>query len=47
MDVKTAFLHGNVLKKIYIYQPKGFDDGSGRVYLLNKALYSLKQLPRI
>ena len=42
IDVKTAFLYGNVLKKIYIYQPKGFDDGSGRVYLLNKALYSLK-----
>ena len=47
MDVKTAFLHGNVLEKIYIYQPKGFDDGSGRVCLLNKALYGLKQSPRI
>ena len=42
IDVKTAFLHGNVLEKIYIYQPKGFNDGSGRVCLLNKALYGLK-----
>ena len=47
MDVKTAFLYGDVDTNIYIYQPTGFDDGSGRVCKLNKALYGLKQSPRI
>jgi hypothetical protein len=49
MDVKTAFLYGNIDTKIYIEQPKGI--GAIRelykVYKLNKALYSLKQLPHI
>ena len=44
MDVKTAFLYGNINTKIYIEQPKGI--GAIRelykVYKLNKALYSLK-----
>jgi len=46
IDVKTAFLYGNIDTKIYIEQPKGI--GAIRelykVYKLNKALYSLKQL---
>ena len=49
IDIKTAFLYGNIDTKIYIEQPKGI--GAIRelykVYKLNKVLYSLKQLPYI
>jgi hypothetical protein len=47
MDVKTAFLYGNIDEEVYIEQPPEFDDGTGRVCKLNKALYGLKQAPRI
>ena len=47
MDVKTAFLYGEIDEEIYLQQPIGFDDKSGRVCKLNKALYGLKQSPRI
>ena len=47
MDVKTAFLYGDIDEAIYIDQPPGCDDGSGRVCRLNKTLYGLKQSPRI
>ncbi|CAI7856409.1 unnamed protein product [Closterium sp. NIES-54] len=46
MDVKTAFLYGVVDEEIYMKQPEGYDDGSGRVCRLNKAIYGLKQTPR-
>ncbi|CAI7863051.1 unnamed protein product, partial [Closterium sp. NIES-54] len=46
MDVKTAFLYGLVDEEIYMTQPEGYDDGSGRVCRLNKAIYNLKQAPR-
>ncbi|CAI7890658.1 unnamed protein product [Closterium sp. NIES-54] len=46
MDVKTAFLYGVVDEEIYMKQPEGYDDGSGRVCRLNKAIYGLKQAPR-
>lgn len=42
MDVKTAFLYGSVKEEIYVTQPQGFDDNSGRVFRLRKALYGLK-----
>ena len=49
MDVKTAFLYGNIDTKIYIEQPKGIGAIGKlyKVYKLNKALYGLKQLPHI
>jgi transposase InsO family protein len=47
MDVKTAFLYGDIDEEIYVEQPPGFDDGTGRVCRLNKGLYGLKQAPRI
>jgi hypothetical protein len=47
MDVKTAFLYGDIDEDIYISQPEGFGDGTDRVCKLNKALYGLKQAPRI
>ncbi|CAI7832812.1 unnamed protein product [Closterium sp. NIES-53] len=46
MDVTTAFLNGVLEEEIFIAQPKGFDDGSGRVWKLKKALYGFNQAPR-
>ena len=45
-DVKTAFLHGILDKCIYLQQPEGFDDGTGRAWQLYKSLYGLKQSSR-
>ncbi|KAL0310454.1 UNVERIFIED_CONTAM: Retrovirus-related Pol polyprotein from transposon TNT 1-94 [Sesamum calycinum] len=48
MDVKTAFLHGDLEENIYMQQPAGFVDKSKPDYvcLLKKSLYGLKQSPR-
>ena len=47
MDVKTAFLYGNVKEEIYVRQPDGFSKDGTKVCKLNKALYGLKQSPRV
>jgi reverse transcriptase-like protein len=47
MDVTTAFLYGDIDTEVYVEQPHGYEDGTGRACLLKKALYSLKQSPRI
>ena len=47
MDVKTAFLYGDIDEEIYVEQPTGLEAVPGKVCLLNKALYGLKQSPRI
>nr|GFB96819.1 retrovirus-related Pol polyprotein from transposon TNT 1-94 [Tanacetum cinerariifolium] len=48
MDVKTAFLNGDLKEEVYVSQPKGFvdPDHPTHVYRLKKALYRLKQAPR-
>ena len=46
MDVKTAFLHGDVEEEVYIEPPEGFPELLGKVLKLNKALYGLKQASR-
>lgn len=49
MDVKTAFLNGDLEEEIYMKQPEGFAVSSGPVPLvckLKKSLYGLKQSPR-
>ncbi len=46
MDVKTAFLHGQLEEEIYVEPPTRYVQGSGLVCQLNKALYGLKQSPR-
>ena len=43
MDVKGAYLNGILKEHVYMRQPEGFDDGTGRVCLLEKSLYGLKQ----
>ena len=43
MDVKGADLNGWLKEEIYMKQPAGFDDGTGRVCLLVRPLYGLKQ----
>nr|GFA05452.1 retrovirus-related Pol polyprotein from transposon TNT 1-94 [Tanacetum cinerariifolium] len=47
MDVKTAFLNGNLREEVYVSQPDGFVDADNpnHVYKLKKALYGLKQAP--
>ncbi|GJT47992.1 retrovirus-related pol polyprotein from transposon TNT 1-94 [Tanacetum coccineum] len=48
MDVKTAFLNGELKEEVYVSQPEGFvdQDKPSHVYKLKKALYSLKKAPR-
>lgn len=48
MDVKTAFLHGDLQEIIYMMQPEGFEvEGKeNEVCTLLKSLYGLKQSPR-
>lgn len=48
MDVKTAFLYGELKENTFIEQPEGVLDINfpGHVSKLNKASYGLKQRPR-
>jgi hypothetical protein len=42
-DVKGAYLHALLQELIFMDQPHGFDDGSGRVCKLIRAIYGLRQ----
>lgn len=48
VDVKTAYLHGELKEIIHMKRPKGFQGGAeGEVCLLRKSLYGLKQAGRV
>ena len=46
MDVKSAFLHGDLKEEIYMEQPQGYIYKSSLVFRLKKYFYGLKQAPR-
>ena len=48
MDVKTAFLNGNLSEDVYLTQPEGFVDPkeARKVCKLKKSIYGLKQASR-
>ena len=48
MEVKSVFLNGILSEKVYIEQPKSFENPKfpNHIYRLKKALYGLKQAPK-
>lgn len=46
LDVETAFLNGQVKSEVFVRQPVGYADNTGRVCKLRKALYGLRESPR-
>jgi hypothetical protein len=47
IDIKTAFLNGDLEEDVYIEQPIGYQEGAANIVChLKKALYGLKQAPR-
>jgi transposase InsO family protein len=43
LDVKTAFLHGELQEEIFMEPPEGYTKRGNMVYKLKKAIYGLKQ----
>ena len=46
MDVKLAFIHGDIHEYIYMKQHEGYISDPSLVCKLKKSLYGLKQAPR-
>ena len=48
MDVKIAFLNGELKEEVYLQQPPDFESSKfpNHYYKLKKAVYGLKQTPR-
>lgn len=49
LDVKNAFLNGDLEDKVYLELPPGFDEErkKGKVCRLKKSLYGLKESPQV
>ena len=49
MDVKIAFLNGNLIEDVYMTQPEGFahSENSGKVCKLQRSIYGLSKLLRV
>jgi Reverse transcriptase (RNA-dependent DNA polymerase) len=43
MDIRGAYLNGDLHESMYMWQPKGYEDGTNRVTRLVHTLYGLKQ----
>ena len=46
MDVKNAFLNGDLREEVYMQPPPGLFVESNKIYRLRHALYGLKQAPQ-
>ena len=46
IDVKTAYLYGDLDEEVYMEPPEGSTNPKGHVYRLRKAIYGLKQAGR-
>jgi hypothetical protein len=46
VDIKAAFLNGDLQETIYLDPPQGGDIPANKILLLRKSLYGLKQSPR-
>ena len=48
LDIKSAFLHGELSGDVYVEQPRGYEKKGSEhlMYKLHKALYGLKHAPR-
>lgn len=47
MDVKSAFLYGNLDEKVFMYLPEGENQAKdNKICKLNKSIYGLKRFPR-